>query len=172
MKLKYAWFALLGGLLAGCGSSSNGDGAPVNAAPTVGAVTDISIGANQQSQPIGFVVSDEQLTSLVIEVSSDNQQALPDSRLMIGGSGTDRTITVSPVIDLLGDALITIIVTDQQGLSASTSFLLTIDPEMRSIQMFARSEFMKSADDEPDLINAVEFMQDADSDDFADLLAP
>ena len=39
------------------------------------------------------------------------------------------------------------------------------------MQQFIRAAFASSADDDPELINAVEFAQDADDDDFADLLA-
>ena len=78
---------------------------------------------------------------------------------------------MTPVIDTLGDAFITIIVTDQAGVSASTSFLLTIAPQQVSLQQFVRSEFAKAKDGEPAFINAIAFDQDAENDDFADLLA-
>ena len=102
---------------------------------------------------------------------SDRQQVVPDDGLVLAGSGADRTITVTPVDDVTGDAFITIVVTDPTGLSASASFLLVVDPEQRSMNQFARDTFATEADDEPVLINAVEFVMDAEEDDFADLLA-
>ena len=49
--------------------------------------------------------------------------------------------------------------------------MLTIVPQQISLQQFVRAEFDLAADDEPQLINAIEFDQDAEDDDFADLLA-
>ena len=82
-----------------------------------------------------------------------------------------RTLTVNPVVDMTGDAMITIIVRDAENLAASSSFLLTVTAEQKSMQQFTRDNFVSTPDDEPELINAVEFAQDADDDDFADLLA-
>ena len=116
-------------------------------------------------------MSDEQPDNLSFTVMSDNLQLVADDGLVLGGSGTSRSITVSPVIDRTGDAVVTIIVTDAQELSASTSFLVTVDPEVKSLQQFTRETFAAPADSEPELVNAVEFVQDAGGDDFADLLA-
>lgn len=160
--------ATIGVLLAAC-SSDRSD--PVNTAPSIGDIADLSIAANQASPAIGFTVDDERPDSLTIVVTSDRPQLVPDAGLVIGGSGGARSLTATPVPDELGDALITIIATDVEGLSASTAFLLTVDPERKSMHQFARDVFAADADDEPVLINAVEFAQDAEEDDFADLLA-
>ncbi len=105
------------------------------------------------------------------DISSDNQQVVPDTGIDLVTNGASGSITVTPVIDTLGDAFITILATDQAGLSASTSFLLTIIPQQLSFQQFVRAEFAKPQDSEPALLNAVAFDQDAGNDDFADLLA-
>ena len=162
--------AAIGVMLAACESDGGGGPAPVNAAPTVSAIADTGITANRTSPAIGFTVDDERPDSLTIVATSDRQQLLPDAGLVINGSSSARSLAATPVIDELGDALITIVVTDTAGLSASTAFLLTVDPEQKSMQQFARDAFAADANDEPALINAVEFAQDADEDDFADLL--
>ena len=173
MKYKIQIVALIGLLVAGCGGGSDFSPAPapVNTAPTISAIADQNTTANEQSAAIAFTVTDEQTSNLSISVSSDNQQVVSDSGLVLGGNGTTRSLTITPVIDTLGDAFITIIVSDQAGLLASTSFLLTIIPQQKSIQQFVRTEFAQVEDGEPALINAVAFEQDADNDDFADLLA-
>ena len=169
MKHKHQIVVLIGLLIAGCGGSDFST-PPANLAPTISAIPDQSTVANQKSAAIAFTVTDEQTSNLSIIASSDRQQVIPDSAIELGGDGSDRTLTVTPVIDTLGKAFITIVVTDQQGLMASASFLLTIDPQRQSMQQFTRDTFAKSADDDPELVNAVEFTQDADDDDFADLL--
>ena len=170
MKIKIQIAALLSLLVTGCGGSGSSP-APVNTAPTISAVADQNTTANEQSAAIAFTVTDEQTSNLSISVSSDRQQVVSDSELVLGGSGTMRSVTITPVIDTLGDAFITIIVTDQAGLSASTSFLLTIVPQQVSMQQFVRTTFADAEDRDPALINAIAFDQDAGGDDFADLLA-
>ena len=158
-------------LVAACSSGSGDDPAPVNQAPEISAIAAQSTVANGASQPIAFSLSDEAVNALTITASSDRQQLVPDSGLTIAGSGVSRTLTVNPVVDMTGDAMITIIVRDAENLAASSSFLLTVTAEQKSMQQFTRDNFVSTPDDEPELINAVEFAQDADDDDFADLLA-
>lgn len=168
MKINTQIFALLSLFIAGCGGSSQ---APVNQAPTISAIADQSTTANATSSAIAFTVTDEDTAGLSFSTSSDNQLVVPDSALVLVNNDSSGSITVTPVIDTLGDAFITIIVSDSAGLSASTSFLLTIVPQQVSLQQFVRTEFAQAEDGEPALINAVAFDQDADDDDFADLLA-
>ena len=170
MTFKTQVAALLGLIAVGCGGSGSAP-APANQAPTISAIADQSAEANQQSAPIAFTVTDEQVASLIVTAMSDNQQVVPDSGLELGGGGSNRTLSATPVIDMLGDAFITIFATDAEGLTASESFLLTIDPQQLSIQQFTRTSFSQAEDGEPELINALQFEQDADNDEFADLLA-
>ena len=169
MKLRVTSLALVSVLVAAC-SGSGSDPVVGNAPPTISAIGDLNIDANNTSSAIGFTVSDEQPGNLAFTVMSDNQAVVADSGLALGGSGTSRSITATPVIDTTGDAFITIIVTDAEGLSASASFLLTVIPEVKSIQQFTRDTFALPANGEPELVNAVDFTQDADGDEFADLL--
>jgi hypothetical protein len=157
-------------LIAACGGGSDSAPPAANTAPGISPIADQSTDANKQSQPISFNVSDERVDDLSFDLSSDNQQVVPNDGLTLGGSDVNRTITITPVSDTLGDAFVTVIVTDSDGLSASTSFLLTITAEQLSMQQFTRMSFAEAADDLPELVNAVEFTQDADADDFADLL--
>ena len=170
MKIKIQIATLLSLLVAGCGGSGSSP-SPVNTAPTISAIGDQSTSANVTSSAFAFTVTDENTASLSFSISSDNQHVVPDSGLELVSNGATGSITATPVIDTLGDAFITIIVSDQGGLLASTSFLLTIIPQQKSMQQFVRTEFAQVEDGEPALVNAVAFEQDADNDDFADLLA-
>ncbi len=167
MKIRIQIAALLVLLVAGCGGSGSST-APVNTAPTISTIPDHSTSANATSMAISFAVTST--GGLSYNVSSDNQQVVPDSGLDLVSNGASGSITVTPVIDTVGDAFITIIATDPAGLSASTSFLLTVVPQQRSLQQFVRTEFARAEDGAPELINAVAFDQDAENDDFADLL--
>ena len=157
-------------VLAACDNYSTVVPPAPNAAPTISAIADQSTSANESSSPIAFSVSDENVAGLSYALMSDNQQVLPDSGIDLGGSGTSRSVTITPAADETGDAFVTIIITDTGGLSASSTFLVTITPQQQSMQQYSRAEFANPADGDPALINAIEFTQDADGDDFADLL--
>ena len=171
MKIQHAGLLLVVSLLATCSSDSSDEPQPLNQAPTISAIADTATPANGPSQAINFLVSDESLGTLTLSASSDRPELVPASAVRIAGTGSIRSLTVTPVIDMTGDAMITVIAEDSAGLAASSSFLLLVDPEQKSMSQFARDTFIASEDDEPALINAVEFNQDADEDDFADLLA-
>ena len=171
MKTMYVSLAALSVLLTGCGGDGSSTGAPANQAPSITPIDQQNTVANAPSAPIAFSVNDEQLNTLSVSASSDRQQVIPDDGLSLAGTGSERTITAAPVDDVTGDAFITIVATDAAGLSASASFLLVVDPEQRSMQQFVRDTFATDADEDPALINAVEFVMDAEADDFADLLA-
>ncbi|MGB5258380.1 MAG: hypothetical protein WBN44_14090, partial [Woeseiaceae bacterium] len=170
MKLKYMSMALIPMLVAACGDGSGVNQRTGNVAPTISAIGAQAITANDTSSAIGFTVSDEQPDMLNFSVMSDNPTVIADEGLELAGGGADRTITLTPIIDTVGDTFITIVATDPGGLSAGTSFLVTVDPEQKSMQQITRQWFDGTPDGEPELVNAVEFAQDADSDDFADLL--
>ena len=121
MKFKMQIITLLSLLVVGCGGSGSAP-APVIMAPTISAIADQSASANVSSSAIAFTVTSA--SSLSFSVNSDNQQVVPDAVIDLTINGASGSITVTPVIDTLGDAFITILATDQAGLSASTSFLL------------------------------------------------
>ncbi len=176
MKTKFYYLALCGVLAAGC-DRSGGNPTPINAAPnaapTISATADQSIEANVQSMAIGFTVTDDltPASNLAITASSSDMDVVPNDGITVGGSDGSRSLSITPVVDTVGDTLITIMVTDSAGLSASTAFMLTVDPQQLSYQQYFRSTFADAPSNAPRLINAIEFVQDAAGDDFADLLA-
>lgn len=171
MKTLYASLAALGFLMTACSDGGSSRRPSVNQAPGITPIGQQATPANAASAPIAFAVSDEQVDTLSLTVTSDRQQVVPDDGLLLGGTGSARSITVTPVEDVTGDTFVTIVATDAGGLSASTSFLLVVEPEQRSMQQFARDAYATDANDDPVLINAVDFAMDAEDDDFADLLA-
>ncbi len=168
MRIKHQLLVVIGLVIAGCGDSSF---APVNTVPAISAIADRNTTANEASAAIPFTVADENVSVLALSAISENQQVVPDENLVVSGNGGIRYLTVTPVVDTLGDTYITVVATDQAGLSVGTSFLLTIVPQQMSMQQFTRTAFPETEADDPELINAVAFDQDADDDTFADLLA-
>ncbi|MEO1202565.1 MAG: hypothetical protein AAFX10_07655 [Pseudomonadota bacterium] len=170
MQKSLIALAIAGSLLAAC-DSDGGRPAPVDRSPAVSNIADQAVVANGTSGPIAFTIDDEDPTSVVVEAYSDEESVVADAGLTLGGSGASRTIAVQPVVDTLGDSTISILVRDAGGQASETAFDVQIVPEVKSMQSFARDAFLSDENADPALINAVEFLQDADADDFTDLLA-
>jgi hypothetical protein len=101
--------------------------ASIGAAPVVSDIADQTIDANHSTAVIPFTVSDADspAASLTITASSSNPTLVPDSNIVLGGSGGNRTIVVTPVLDQTGSAIITLSVSDGTS-STLESFILTV----------------------------------------------
>src|SRR5206468_1482003 len=71
---------------------------------------------------------DSPLDRLQVTGHSFKQGLVPDGSIVFGGSGSNRTVTLFPAANQFGTATITISVTDPEGASASSSFVLTVNP--------------------------------------------
>jgi len=99
----------------------------VNDTPTITGVSDQGIFMNSASPPLAFTVND-QLTapgSLTVTATSSNPALVPNSNLALGGSGSNRNLTVTPLANQTGYATITLNVSDG-SLTANTSFMVTV----------------------------------------------
>ena len=52
---------------------------------------------------------------------------MPEANIVFGGSGSNRTVTVTPALDQFGSATITVSVSDRTN-NAATSFVLLVNP--------------------------------------------
>lgn len=80
--------------------------------------------------PIAFTVGSPTMPAahLVVTAISLNTNILPQSALSLGGSGSNRTLTITLPADVFGAAGITVTVTDTNNQSTTKSFTLTIVP--------------------------------------------
>ena len=78
--------------------------------------------------PIPFTIGDAETPAagLSLTNNSSNPTLVPKSNIVFGGSGADRTVTITPALGQQGTAMITVIVTDAGGRSASDTFELTV----------------------------------------------
>ena len=108
-------------------SVADGAGGPVNNPPTISSPGNRSIASNTSTGPLGFTIGDAETpaTSLLVSASSSNLTLVPGSAIVLGGSGTNRTVQVTPAANQAGTATITLIVSDGQT-SATSSFVLTV----------------------------------------------
>ncbi|MCL4789717.1 MAG: hypothetical protein KJ070_23545, partial [Verrucomicrobia bacterium] len=102
----------------------------VNAAnrlPIISAITNVIISQNTSTPAIPFTIGDVETPAaqLTLSGSSSNPLVVQNSGIVFGGSGANRTVTVTPLPDRGGDTEITVTVSDGEA-TASTTFLLTV----------------------------------------------
>jgi hypothetical protein len=102
----------------------------VNAAndtPTIANIADRTIDQNTTTGPIGFAVGDVETAagSLVLSAGSSNPTLVPIQSIVFGGSGSNRTVNVSPATNQTGSAVIKITVSDGVN-AASDSWVLNV----------------------------------------------
>lgn len=99
----------------------------VNAAPTIGSIANQSIGRGGSTGPVGFSVNDldSPVESLVLTANSSNLAFLPLSGIVFGGTGSARTVSLTPAPGSAGSSTVTVTVSDGSS-SASTSFVLSV----------------------------------------------
>jgi regulation of enolase protein 1 (concanavalin A-like superfamily) len=102
---------------------------PANQPPTVSFLANLTIAEDTSTGPIFFTVGDPDNAPAALTVSafSGNPTLVPAGGLVLGGTGANRTLTVTPAAQRWGTATITVRVSDG-ALSASRSFVLTVVP--------------------------------------------
>jgi hypothetical protein len=107
----------------------------VNDAPTITSIANQATSMGTSVGPINFTVGDVETAagSLPLSGSSSNQTLVPNGNINFGGSGANRTVTVTPATGQTGTATITVTVSDGQA-STPTSFALTVNaPSMAGL---------------------------------------
>lgn len=102
---------------------------PSNQAPTLSALANRTIAEDSSTGPMAFTVGDvdNDPSTLAVTAASSSPTLVPVTRLVLGGSGANRTLTVTPAPNQSGTATITVRVSDGV-LTAARSFVLTVTP--------------------------------------------
>jgi hypothetical protein len=100
----------------------------LNAAPNLTAPTNTTIKADTNTLALPFKIWDRETAaaSLTLSATSSNLTLLPVTNIVFGGSGSNRTVTLTPLKYKYGTSLITLTATDAGGASRRTNFLLTV----------------------------------------------
>jgi glucose/arabinose dehydrogenase len=122
----------------------------VNDPPTITAIADQTTSAGAAVGPLSFTVGDVETAaaSLTVSGSSNNQTLVPDANFVFGGSGANRTVTVTPAAGQTGTATITVTVSDGTA-STPTSFGLTVNAVpagLRAAYAFSEGQGLNTAD--------------------------
>ncbi len=154
---------------------------PVNDDPTIqrNFELDPTIFEDRKTSALGFIVSDLDLTtggqevptlvqqtglgSLTVTGSSDRQPLVKDENIVLGGSGANRTVKVTPEPNRSGTAKITLSVDDGEGGTDEASFNLTVRP-VNDKPSFANIGAVLSDEDEGNVVRkwAKQFNMGAD----------
>jgi len=95
----------------------------------ISSIPDQVLDANSVTGSLPFTMSDAQTaaSNLVVSATSSNLALVPLSGVILGGSGPNRTVTVTPVAGQVGSSRITLNASDGTS-SNSISFVLTVTP--------------------------------------------
>ena len=98
-----------------------------NTPPVISDIASRSILTNTHTGDVPFTVGDAETPATLLTVSgtSGNTTLVPNANITFGGSGSNRTVRVTPAANQSGSALITITVSDGV-LTASDTFTLTV----------------------------------------------
>ncbi len=102
-----------------------------NTAPTISDITNKTTAQNTSTGAIAFTVGDTETAAASLNVtrSSSNTTLVPNANIVLGGSGANRTVTITPAAGQSGTATITLTVTDGGSATASDTFVLTVTPD-------------------------------------------
>lgn len=111
--------------------------------PSISDIPNQSTPTNTPTPAIAFTISDTETAAddLTLTAASSNTGLVPVENIVFGGSGSNRTVTVTPATDVVGSSLVTITVSDGT-VSASDSFILNVFPVFGVIKFddFARAD--------------------------------
>lgn len=101
-----------------------------NAPPNLSLITNQTTFEDTSTPAIAFTLSDAETpaASLVVSATSSNPSLLPAVGIALGGSGANRTLTLTPARDQSGVATLSVVVKDGGGLTATNRFELTVIP--------------------------------------------
>ncbi|KPA11285.1 NHL repeat containing protein, partial [Candidatus Magnetomorum sp. HK-1] len=97
-------------------------------APEISAISDQTTQEDIATSIISFIVTDDSTPacSMTLTMTSSDQSLVPDDYLLSLCSGDQYSIVATPALNQYGTAAISVTITDAGGLSASTSFNLTV----------------------------------------------
>lgn len=98
------------------------------ALPVMGPVADVQSYATNASAEVPFRIGDWETPAeeLTVTATSSNAGLLPNDRILLGGTGSNRVATLWPASGRTDRTLMTLVVTDQDGMAATNQFLFSV----------------------------------------------
>jgi hypothetical protein len=140
-------------------------GHAANTAPTLSIPGDTTIDEDTSTASLPVIVGDAEssLSSLILTASSDNLVLLPLTGILLGGTGANRTVLLTPAADRWGTAHVSITVNDGSGgiiTKTFTLFVTAVNDAPRGLP-----DTLATDEDTPLVISAVDLLaNDTDPD--------
>lgn len=101
----------------------------VNDLPTITAVANQNIAEDTGTSALNFTVGDVETApaALAVTATSSNTALVPNGNIVIAGTGAARTVTVTPLADQFGTAIVTLRVTDGGAGFTETMFTVMVN---------------------------------------------
>lgn len=101
-----------------------------NNPPTISTITNVTMRVDTTTNNIPFTIGDVETAaaSLTLVKGSSNPALIPTSGIVFGGSGSNRTVTITPAAGQTGLSLLTVGVVDEGGKSNNMNFTVTVLP--------------------------------------------
>lgn len=98
-----------------------------NEPPTITDIVNQTVERNKPTAALSFTVGDSDTPAgdLTVTGSASNKTLVPDANIVFGGSGANRTVTITPAPGQAGETTITVTVSDGE-LSSTDTFVLTV----------------------------------------------
>jgi hypothetical protein len=141
---------------ASCGGDPSG--------PTIAAIAPVTMNQDTSAK-VPLTITDGQvpLSSLVITASAGDRGLVVQQGLSVQNTDSGPVLNVTPLEAATGSTAITVTVSDPNGGTAQSSFLLTVNAINVSFSAFA-AQVLAAADSDPPLaVNGKTFIQDADN---------
>ena len=118
-------------------------------------IPDQSLTRNFGTGPIPFNVDSTATaaTNLAVTVVCNNTNLIPLANIVTNGTGTNRTVTITPATNQTGTALVTLTVSDGVATPDSNSFWVNVTPNHAPV-LAALSNLVVAAGTELDLTNS------------------
>ena len=98
-----------------------------NGAPTISTIPNRTVPRGTSTGVMAFTVTDDtNAGAVVLTVSSSDPTVVPMSNILLGGSGTNRTLTVFAPPNQVGASEITLTARDESGFTSTESFTVTV----------------------------------------------
>jgi hypothetical protein len=158
--------AVSAGLLTACGGGGGYDSPPQPAAqaPTIVGLADQSLPQDTWTPVLNFQVSDPDsgADSVTVTATSSDAAIIPAEGIVLGGSGANRTLQITPAPEIFGDATITLRATDPDGLSAQQVVRVTVNGVFVSFTTTVNDWFALDENDDEPVLSGFTFTLDAD----------
>lgn len=163
---------LTSALVAACGGGGydGGNGnqpqQPAKQAPTITGLSDQSLPQDTSTPVLSFTVadSDSPVGNVTVTATSSDTNLIPAEGLVLGGSGANRTLQITPAADAIGMTMITIRAVDPDGLSAQATVRVAVNGVFVSFRDTVIDVFGRVENGEVKSLRGFRFTQDADDD--------